>query len=162
MLYYLDGDIFESPAKVLVNAVNTVGIMGKGIAKDFKAIYPEMFAQYQIFCETGRLTIGKLWLYKTPNKWVLNFGGLAKSFSSRLHRERAPKICRCLRRPGHQQHRLPAHRLRPRGIGLVEDRRAPNPEIPARPPDRYLPLLSAVAGASRASERRCDETLAEE
>ncbi len=73
MLYYLDGDIFESPAKVLVNAVNTVGIMGKGIAKDFKAIYPEMFAQYQIFCETGRLTIGKLWLYKTPNKWVLNF-----------------------------------------------------------------------------------------
>ncbi len=73
MLYYLDGDIFESPAKVLVNAVNTVGVMGKGIAKDFKAIYPEMFAQYQNFCETGRLTIGKLWLYKTPNKWVLNF-----------------------------------------------------------------------------------------
>jgi O-acetyl-ADP-ribose deacetylase (regulator of RNase III) len=73
MLYYLEGDLFESPAKVLVNAVNTVGIMGKGIAQEFKAIYPEMFKQYQRYCEDGSFTIGKLWLYKTPNKWVLNF-----------------------------------------------------------------------------------------
>jgi hypothetical protein len=32
-----------------------------------------MFRQYQQFCESKQLTIGKLWLYKTPNKWVLNF-----------------------------------------------------------------------------------------
>jgi len=63
----------QSAAKVLVNTVNTDGVMGKGIARDFKAIYPEMFTQYRHFCETGQLTVGKLWLYKTPRKWVLNF-----------------------------------------------------------------------------------------
>jgi len=65
--------MFESPAKVLVNTVNTVGVMGKGIAKRFKEIYPEMFTQYQVLCDKKQLDIAKLWLYKTPNKWILNF-----------------------------------------------------------------------------------------
>lgn len=73
MITYVDGDLFTSPAKVLVNTVNTVGVMGKGIAYDFKRIYPEMFKLYQDFCENGTLEIGKLWLYKTPHKWILNF-----------------------------------------------------------------------------------------
>lgn len=66
-------NIFKSPARVLVNTVNTVGVMGKGIAKDFKRIYPEMFKEYQILCEKNEFEIGRLWLYKTKNKWVLNF-----------------------------------------------------------------------------------------
>ena len=53
--------------------MNTVGVMGKGIALDFKRVYPEMFEQYQYYCESGMLDIGKLWLYKTPHKWILNF-----------------------------------------------------------------------------------------
>ena len=73
MITYVVGDLFTSPAKVLVNTVNTVGVMGKGIALDFKRIYPEMFEQYQYYCESGMLDIGKLWLYKTPHKWILNF-----------------------------------------------------------------------------------------
>lgn len=73
MLTYVVGDLFRSPVDVLVNTVNTVGVMGKGIAKKFKTIYPEMFKEYQRLCETKQLTIGKLWLYKTPNKWILNF-----------------------------------------------------------------------------------------
>lgn len=73
MITYVVGDIFKSPARVLVNAVNTVGVMGKGIAKDFKTIYPEMFKQYQSFCEKNQFQIGHLWLYKTKNKWILNF-----------------------------------------------------------------------------------------
>lgn len=73
MITYVIGNLFESPARVLVNTVNTVGVMGKGIAKDFKTIYPEMFQEYQNLCETKQLTVGKLWLYKTPNKWILNF-----------------------------------------------------------------------------------------
>ena len=63
----------QSPARVLVNTVNTVGVMGKGIAKSFKAIYPEMFDQYQQICESGSFDIGNLWLYKTNNRWILNF-----------------------------------------------------------------------------------------
>lgn len=70
---YVRTNIFESNAQVLVNTVNTVGVMGKGLAKEFKRLYPDMFKQYQQFCENGSLTIGKLHLYKTPNKWILNF-----------------------------------------------------------------------------------------
>jgi O-acetyl-ADP-ribose deacetylase (regulator of RNase III) len=73
MIAYVHGSLFESPAKVLVNTVNTAGVMGKGIAKTFKQVYPQMFAQYQEYCESGQLDIGKLFLYKTPHKWVLNF-----------------------------------------------------------------------------------------
>ncbi len=73
MLHYIDSDLFESPAKVLVNTVNTQGVMGKGVALRFKRIYPEMFQRYQAHCEHGRLTIGRLHLYKTPHKWILNF-----------------------------------------------------------------------------------------
>ncbi len=73
MITYVDGNFFASPARVLVNTVNTVGVMGKGIAKEFKTIYPDMFKRYQKLCESGNLTIGQLDLYKTPNKWVLNF-----------------------------------------------------------------------------------------
>lgn len=73
MLIYVKMDIFESPAQVLVNTVNTVGVMGKGIAKQYKKLYPNMFKEYQYFCENGTLSIGKLWLYKSENKWILNF-----------------------------------------------------------------------------------------
>lgn len=73
MITYVSGNLFSSPAQVLVNAVNTVGVMGKGIAKDFKDIYPEMFKAYQQLCERGEFSIGQLWPYKTPNKWILNF-----------------------------------------------------------------------------------------
>jgi len=73
MITYVRTNIFESRADVLVNTVNTVGVMGKGLAKEFKRIYPDMFDIYQKFCENGSLTIGKLQLYKTPNKWILNF-----------------------------------------------------------------------------------------
>lgn len=73
MIIYVKMDIFESPAQVLVNTVNTVGVMGKGIAKQYKNLYPEMFKEYQKFCEKGLLEIGKLWIYKTDKKWILNF-----------------------------------------------------------------------------------------
>lgn len=73
MLMYLEESIFSSPAKVLVNTVNTVGVMGKGLALEYKKLYPDMFDAYQVQCEAGHFTIGSLLLYKTPNKWVLNF-----------------------------------------------------------------------------------------
>jgi O-acetyl-ADP-ribose deacetylase (regulator of RNase III) len=73
MLTYVEESIFSSPARVLVNTVNTVGVMGKGIALEFKKLYPDMFNSYQIQCEEGQFDIGSLQLYKTPNKWVLNF-----------------------------------------------------------------------------------------
>jgi O-acetyl-ADP-ribose deacetylase (regulator of RNase III) len=73
MLRYVTMNIFESPAQTLVNTVNTVGIMGKGIAAEYKKRYPEMFRRYAEFCASGMLTTGRLYLYRSPNKWVLNF-----------------------------------------------------------------------------------------
>ncbi len=73
MITYIKGNIFDSPAQVLVNTVNTVGVMGKGIAKEFKRIYPDMFVKYRELCENKKLSVGQLWLYKTTNKLILNF-----------------------------------------------------------------------------------------
>jgi O-acetyl-ADP-ribose deacetylase (regulator of RNase III) len=73
MILYVKGNLLQSPAQVLVNTVNTVGVMGKGIALEYKRIYPEMYDKYRELCETGQFGIGMLWLYKSSNKWVLNF-----------------------------------------------------------------------------------------
>ena len=73
MLSYVRGDLFQAPAQTLVNTVNTVGVMGKGIAKTFKEVFPEMFKEYQALCERHELRIGTLHLYRTPHKNVLNF-----------------------------------------------------------------------------------------
>ncbi|QJR09123.1 hypothetical protein DSM104443_00159 [Usitatibacter rugosus] len=73
MLTYVRGNLFDSPAQVLVNTVNTVGVMGKGIALTFKSVYPEMFTKYVALCESKQFDIGNLFLYKTQNKWILNF-----------------------------------------------------------------------------------------
>jgi O-acetyl-ADP-ribose deacetylase (regulator of RNase III) len=73
MITYVEGDLFQSPAKVLVNTVNTVGVMGKGIAYQFKLFYPDMFKKYQVLCENKQFKVGQLWLHKTAHKWILNF-----------------------------------------------------------------------------------------
>lgn len=73
MILYVKGNLFHTPSQVLVNTVNTVGVMGKGIALEFKHLFPDMYRQYRNLCEQGKFKIGTLWLYKSPNKWVLNF-----------------------------------------------------------------------------------------
>lgn len=73
MITYIEGDIFESGAKVLVNPVNTAGVMGKGLALEFKKRYPAMFEAYRRLCEDGQFQVGDLWLYKADDKWILNF-----------------------------------------------------------------------------------------
>lgn len=71
----VNGNIFNSKAQTIVNTINCVGVMGKGIALVFKLRYPMMFDIYQKYCYEHLIEIGKLWLYKgepdTP--WVLNF-----------------------------------------------------------------------------------------
>lgn len=73
MITYLKGDIFKSPAQVLVNTVNTVGVMGKGVALEFKKQYPDMFKTYERVCSEKKLDIGKLMLWRGSDKWVLLF-----------------------------------------------------------------------------------------
>ena len=73
MITYVKGNIFNSPAKVLVNTVNTVGVMGKGVALEYKKRYPDMFECYKGLCEMKQLDIGNLYLWKKSEKWVLLF-----------------------------------------------------------------------------------------
>lgn len=73
MISYIEGDIFGSPAQVIVNAVNTVGVMGKGLALSFKQKYPDMFRAYRAACEMRQFEIGKLMLWKKSEPWILLF-----------------------------------------------------------------------------------------
>ena len=66
MITYVACDLFLSPARVLVNTVNTVGVMGKGIAKSFRQVYPDMFERYQQLCERDAFDIGELWRTRRP------------------------------------------------------------------------------------------------
>ena len=70
----LIGDIFESQTQTIINTVNCVGIMGKGIAAEFKKRFPEMFKDYKLKCERNQVVLGKPYLYKRLfNPWIINF-----------------------------------------------------------------------------------------
>ncbi|MEH6675804.1 macro domain-containing protein [Phenylobacterium sp.] len=73
MLTYRRTSVMDSPAQTLVNTVNCVGVMGKGIAKAFRERYPAMFAPYKRLCDDKLLQPGKLWLWQGEDHAVLNF-----------------------------------------------------------------------------------------
>jgi O-acetyl-ADP-ribose deacetylase (regulator of RNase III)/uncharacterized protein YwgA len=60
----LIGDMFTSKHQTLVNTVNCVGVMGKGIAQIFKQKFPEMFADYAARCDRGEVRLGRPYLYR--------------------------------------------------------------------------------------------------
>jgi O-acetyl-ADP-ribose deacetylase (regulator of RNase III) len=75
-LNFTRGDLFKSKAQVLVNPVNCVGVMGAGIAKEFKRRFPKMFVAYKKACDEGKLHPGTLMLWKdreSLDRYVLNF-----------------------------------------------------------------------------------------
>ncbi len=65
------GDIFSSHCQALVNTVNCVGVMGKGIALEFKKRYPEMFAEYENLCRNNAVKPGLPYFYKDLNGTIL-------------------------------------------------------------------------------------------
>lgn len=70
------GDLFASDMQTLTNAVNTVGVMGGGIALAFKRRFPDMFDDYVLRCAEGRVKLGEPYLFTAEtgtDKWVLNF-----------------------------------------------------------------------------------------
>jgi O-acetyl-ADP-ribose deacetylase (regulator of RNase III) len=74
MVKVLIGDLFESTAQTLVNTVNCVGVMGKGVALEFKKRFPEMFEDYEQRCKRKEVRLGKPYLFKRVQApWILNF-----------------------------------------------------------------------------------------
>lgn len=68
------GDLFESECGTLVNTVNCVGVMGKGIAQKFKQHFPEMFNDYEARCQSGKVQPGIPYIYKNNTGLsIINF-----------------------------------------------------------------------------------------
>ena len=71
------GNLLTADVEALVNTVNTVGVMGKGIALQFKRAFPANFRAYQAACKSGEVQLGHVWTFDTgvlgPRRYVLNF-----------------------------------------------------------------------------------------
>ena len=72
---HIKGNIFSSKCQTLVNTVNCVGVMGKGIALVHKLRYPQMYLEYKEHCKNKLIRIGSLWLYSKQENapWILSF-----------------------------------------------------------------------------------------
>lgn len=64
MITYGTGDLLLADVDALVNAVNTVGVMGKGIALRFKQAYPENFQGYKASCARGDVIVGRMHVHE--------------------------------------------------------------------------------------------------
>lgn len=77
MLRYTKGNIFDAPTQAIVNTVNTEGVMGKGLALQFKERYPDNYKAYRKACKENKIVVGKMFLtsYNTleENKIIVNF-----------------------------------------------------------------------------------------
>jgi len=71
------GNIFDAEAEALVNAVNCVGVMGHGIAMQFKRAYPENFKSYKKACDAGEVFPGKMFVHDLNTiynpRYIINF-----------------------------------------------------------------------------------------
>lgn len=68
------GNLFDSEMKTLTNTVNCVGVMGKGIALEFKNRFPEMYKEYRRLCDKGLVRLGEPYLYEDLfGTSILNF-----------------------------------------------------------------------------------------
>lgn len=73
MITFRQGNLFDSQAEALVNAVNCVGVMGKGIALQFKRAYPAMFKDYAARCRRGEVRLGEMTSFHESGKTLINF-----------------------------------------------------------------------------------------
>jgi O-acetyl-ADP-ribose deacetylase (regulator of RNase III) len=72
MLITVETEIFHSPARVLVNPVNTAGVMSSGVSAEFKRFFPDAFSRYRSLCEAGQIEPGRLFFYRADFRTVLH------------------------------------------------------------------------------------------
>lgn len=77
MVQYKQGDLLQAPVEALVNTVNTVGVMGKGVALQFKRAYPENYRAYEAACRKAQVQIGRIFVFDrgplSRPRYILNF-----------------------------------------------------------------------------------------
>jgi O-acetyl-ADP-ribose deacetylase (regulator of RNase III) len=72
---HIKGNIFNTKCQTIVNTVNCVGVMGKGIAFVHRLRYPKMYEEYKEHCKNKLIKTGSLWLYTKQDNapWILSF-----------------------------------------------------------------------------------------
>ena len=78
MIRFTTGNLLDAEAEALVNTVNTVGVMGKGIALMFKEAFPENLKIYETACKAGDVKVGKMLVTENKDlvngpRWIINF-----------------------------------------------------------------------------------------
>lgn len=79
MLHFLKGNLLDAPTEALVNTVNTVGVMGKGLALMFKEAFPDNFLAYAAAVKRDEVHVGQMFVTFTEGtaldgaKWLINF-----------------------------------------------------------------------------------------
>src|SRR3954454_14533733 len=77
VIRYVQGDILDADAEALVNTVNTVGVMGRGIALHFKRAYPKNFKAYAAACKRGDVQVVQMFVFDrgelTNPRYIINF-----------------------------------------------------------------------------------------
>ena len=77
MIRFTTGDILAEDAEALVNTVNCVGVMGRGIALQFKKAFPENFRVYAAACRRGEVQPGRMFVFETGAltnpRYIINF-----------------------------------------------------------------------------------------
>lgn len=77
MIRYVQGDILEAQAEALVNTVNCVGVMGRGIALQFKRAFPSNYKVYAAACKRGEVQPGRMLVFETGEltgpRYIINF-----------------------------------------------------------------------------------------
>jgi O-acetyl-ADP-ribose deacetylase (regulator of RNase III) len=78
MMKLTKGNLLAAPVEALVNTVNTAGIMGRGIALQFKQAYPLMFREYERACKSGEVKLGRMHVFDLGGlaggpHWLINF-----------------------------------------------------------------------------------------
>lgn len=76
-IHFVTGNLLNADTEALVNTVNTVGVMGKGIALQFKQAFPDNFKEYKRACDKGTLVPGKMLIFENHSlnnpKFIINF-----------------------------------------------------------------------------------------
>jgi O-acetyl-ADP-ribose deacetylase (regulator of RNase III) len=77
MIEFVCGNLFDADVEAIANAVNCVGVMGKGIALEFKKRFPSNFIAYKATCDAGELQLGRVFIHDEGSsakpRYIVNF-----------------------------------------------------------------------------------------
>src|SRR2546427_13031693 len=77
MIEYVSGNLLDAEVDALVNTVNTEGVMGKGVALQFRRASPANYNAYRAACDRGDVVMGRMHVYDIGHlerpRWIINF-----------------------------------------------------------------------------------------